>query len=386
MSTAVPLEMEQPTYQAPWKRYSSKKWKKIDWKDYYNLRQGVNNPTAFYQSIEGLKGDPKKGAKTVVNRKRGNCIACHVMPGALPGNVGIDLSTIGSWQRTDEQLFNYIFDPRIFNPNTVMPPWGANNMLTKQEIIDVVAYLQTLKTPVKFKDKNENPNQRPAPIEERDNLDEFENPGMFAVTLGEELYNKKGKTGKSCNSCHDKPAETFKKWAVTMPKVETRLNKVMGIEEFVTRHARATTGEEYLSQSKENIGLAVYLRYLSNGEAISIDISDKNTKIAMERGKALTEKKIGQFNLACTDCHVASANKWIRGQYLGAFDAGMMDHFPVFRTSKDLIWDIRKRFQWCNVSVRANELEPDAPEYGDIELYLTVKNKGKVLSVPGIRH
>jgi len=65
---------------------------------------------------------------------------------------------------------------------------------------------------------------------------------------------------------------------------------------------------------------------------------------------------------------------------------GMLDHFPTYRTSRGEIWDIRKRFQWCNVSVRANELPPDAPEYGDIELYLMIKSNGRILSVPGIRH
>jgi L-cysteine S-thiosulfotransferase len=64
----------------------------------------------------------------------------------------------------------------------------------------------------------------------------------------------------------------------------------------------------------------------------------------------------------------------------------MVDHFPLYRTSRGEIWDIRKRFQWCNVAVRANELPPDAKEYGDLELYLTQYNRGSPLSVPNIRH
>ena len=86
------------------------------------------------------------------------------------------------------------------------------------------------------------------------------------------------------------------------------------------------------------------------------------------------------------DCHSAqkSANRWVRGQWLT--DAkGYTVHFPTWRTSRNQMWDIRRRFQWCNVAIGANELPPDANEYGDLELYLTSLSNGLKLSVPGIR-
>jgi len=385
MSATVPLDLEKPAHAAPWQRYSS--WRQTDWEHFCNLRRGVAHPVSFIQTIDTpIKGDPVNGKKLVTTRKKGNCVSCHILPGAsFPGNVGINISSIGKWGLPDEFLFNYVYDARIYNPRTVMPPWGTNGVLTKTEVMDIVSYLKTLTQPVKFDSPEQNPEKRPVPVETRDNLDEFENSGMFAVDLGEKLYTQKGPKGQSCQDCHGKPEKAFAKWAVNMPKVEPRLNKVLGVEEFVTRHARVTTGAEYLAQTENNLGLAVYLRYLANGQPISINTSDMNTRIALRRGEELVSRKIGQFNMACTDCHVISAGKWIRGQYLATV-VGMMDHFPTYRTSRGEIWDIRKRFQWCNVSIRANDLPPDAPEYGDMELYLTVKNNGRILSVPGIRH
>jgi sulfur-oxidizing protein SoxA len=38
------------------------------------------------------------------------------------------------------------------------------------------------------------------------------------------------------------------------------------------------------------------------------------------------------------------------------------------------------------VAIWANELPPDAKEYGDLELYLASLNNGLKLNVPGIRH
>ena len=73
---------------------------------------------------------PANGAKLVADRNRGgSCLACHVMGPAggadLPGNVGPDLSEIGNAGREDEWLFNYVYDARVYNPETVMPPWGS---------------------------------------------------------------------------------------------------------------------------------------------------------------------------------------------------------------------------------------------------------------------
>ena len=115
--------------------------------------------------------------------------------------------------------------------------------------------------------------------------------------------------------------------------------------------------------------------------------ADAGAKEAAARGAKLMEAKIGQLNFACLDCHTPAkgALKWIRGQWLGE-SKGQVPHFPTWRTSRLEIWDIRKRLQWCGVAVRADELPPEASQYGDLELYLTSLNNGLKLNVPGIRH
>lgn len=117
------------------------------------------------------------------------------------------------------------------------------------------------------------------------------------------------------------------------------------------------------------------------------DLSSAGAKHAVRNGQALMKRKVGQLNMACVDCHTKErhANKWVRGQYL-VESKGTTAHFPTWCTSRGDIWDIRKRFQWCNVSVRANELPPDAKEYGDIELALAAINRGEKVNSPGIRH
>src|SRR5207247_10315527 len=96
------------------------------------------------------------------------------------------------------------------------------------------------------------------------------NPAMWQVEeRAPTVWKTAGPAGASCASCHSEPAQSFRTWAAAMPKWETRLNKVLGVEEFVTRHARATTGQNWLMQSEENTALSTYLRYLADLSALS---------------------------------------------------------------------------------------------------------------------
>ncbi|MGA7583647.1 MAG: sulfur oxidation c-type cytochrome SoxA [Pseudolabrys sp.] len=386
----APLETKEDASARPWKRYTG--WPTRDYSKYNTLGNLASPPAPKEpRKISGpITGDPKKGAEMVADRNRGgSCLACHVIGPAgganLPGNVAPDLSEIGNAGREDEWLFNYIYDARVYNPDTVMPPWGSHGFFDDQEIDDMVAFLKTLKSPAVFKTELDDPTKRPPPVEKRDNLDPIENPAMWAVDKAPELWKQTGSTGSSCNTCHSDPKTSFQTWAASMPKWEPRLNKALSVEEFVTRHAKATTGASWSMETDENRAMSVYLHFLANGTPIKIDTSSPEAKAAIERGKELSARKVGQLNMACTDCHGKVANHWIRGQWLGE-PKGQYDHFPTWRTSLLAIWDIRQRFQWCQVNIRADELPPDAKEYGDLEFYLATQNEGQKLSVPGIRH
>ena len=389
----APLSTDGPASARPWVRYPG--WPTRDVTKFNTLASVVSPPAprAPRQITAAVTGDAALGARLVADRGRGgSCIACHVMGPAggadLPGNVGPDLSEIGNAGRDDEWLFNYVYDARVYNPDTVMPPWGTHGIFNETEIGHIVAFLKTLRAPAQFKAALDDPQRRPAPVETRDNLDAMINPAMWAVEeRAPQLWKTEGQSGASCQSCHAAPGGAFKGWAAGMPKWEPRLQKVLGVEEFVTRHAKATTGHEWLMQSEENTALSAYLRFLANGAPIDVDITSAPAQAAYQRGKALSLRKVGALNFSCADCHSAErgSGKWIRGQWLGELK-GQLDHFPTWRTSQQSIWDIRKRFQWCQVAIWADDLPPDDSAYGDLELYLAAENAGQKLSVPGIRH
>jgi len=88
------------------------------------------------------------GKSLAFDRKKGNCLACHAIPGEpkaeSPGNIGPPLVNIKSRYPDRENLRARIWDETAVNPDSVMPPFGRNKILTEQEIDLITDYIQSL--------------------------------------------------------------------------------------------------------------------------------------------------------------------------------------------------------------------------------------------------
>ncbi|WP_300179931.1 sulfur oxidation c-type cytochrome SoxX [Bradyrhizobium sp.] len=86
-----------------------------------------------------------EGQKLAFDRGKGNCLTCHVIKGGdLPGTIGPELKDIKSKFPDRNELVAILNDETKRNPQTVMPPFGRNRILTEQEINAIVDFLQTL--------------------------------------------------------------------------------------------------------------------------------------------------------------------------------------------------------------------------------------------------
>lgn len=85
-----------------------------------------------------------QGACLVVNRRKGNCTACHQIAGIPSGNIAPPLVAMKQRFPDKARLRAQISDAREFNPNTVMPPFGSHNILTPDEIDKVVEFVLAL--------------------------------------------------------------------------------------------------------------------------------------------------------------------------------------------------------------------------------------------------
>ena len=74
------------------------------------------------------------------------CQACHFFEGTeQAGTVGPPFVAMKQRFPDREKLRNIIFDPHFYiKPYSMMPPFGRNELLTKEQIDKVVEFLYTL--------------------------------------------------------------------------------------------------------------------------------------------------------------------------------------------------------------------------------------------------
>ncbi|EIC29793.1 sulfur oxidation c-type cytochrome SoxX [Methylomicrobium album] len=87
----------------------------------------------------------KDGKQLAFDRNKGNCLACHAIDGGeSPGDIGPPLAALKTRFKDKAPLREQIFNATRFNPETSMPPFGRNKILTTGEIDRIVDYLWSL--------------------------------------------------------------------------------------------------------------------------------------------------------------------------------------------------------------------------------------------------
>lgn len=87
----------------------------------------------------------EQGRELAFKRSKGNCLACHMIEGGeLMGNYGPPLLAMKTRFPDRAVLRSQIWDAATRNPDTRMPPFGRNHILTEEEIDLVTNYIHTL--------------------------------------------------------------------------------------------------------------------------------------------------------------------------------------------------------------------------------------------------
>jgi L-cysteine S-thiosulfotransferase len=121
-----------------------------------------NGIPAIPAPLTGKPGDPEEGKNVVIERRLGNCLACHEV-GALAaeefhGEIGPSLDGVaGRWDAATLRMIvvnaKMVFGDatampafyRVDGLNRVRPEFAGKPILTAAQVEDVVAYLATLK-------------------------------------------------------------------------------------------------------------------------------------------------------------------------------------------------------------------------------------------------
>jgi sulfur-oxidizing protein SoxA len=330
-------------------------------------------------------GDARRGKVLAYASEKGNCLACHVLEadGEQPGNVGPNLSAYSKTDRTAAYVFQQLWDARVHNAKTTMPPFGTNGILSAPEVADIVAYLRTL--------KHASTPDYPAPA-----------PGRNFVVAGDDLsladhyldqgkvqFEQPGPSGKSCASCHAEK-HSLRGAATRYPVYDHAAARPITLEERINACRASRMRLPLLAPNNEALNaVSGYVKYLSHGMPVRVAAEGDGARRALARGQALFLKKAGRLNLACADCHVAAAGRWLRGQHLTAIQPGAAERavatkYPTHHIGRHELGfvSLQQRIEHCQAITQVLPLEPGSREYTDLEYYLTWLANGSPLLAP----
>ena len=124
-----------------------------------NIKFGENGEVEL--ALTGVAGDAANGRKLFMNRKKGNCLACHVnsemAEQTFHGEVGPDLDGVANrWGAAElrgilvnsKNMFEGTIMPAFYKDsgyNRILKKFDGKTILSAQEVEDLLAYVMTLR-------------------------------------------------------------------------------------------------------------------------------------------------------------------------------------------------------------------------------------------------
>ncbi len=241
----------------------------------------------------------------------------------------------------------------------------------------------------------EPPSRQRAPDERRSGLDfmspalqalqrdDGQNPAMLWVQDGAALWRTPaGASGKRCADCHGETAQSLRGVAARYPAWDSLsgqpLNLAGRINQCRQRHQQAPA---LATEQADLLALAAYVGLQSRGLPVAPP-ADARLQPLRAQGQVLWQQRLGQLNLACSQCHDALA-----GQRLGgaAIPQGHATGYPSYRLEWQGLGSLQRRLRGCVVGVRAEPFAPDATEWLALEAWLALRAAGMAVETPAVR-
>jgi sulfur-oxidizing protein SoxA len=213
--------------------------------------------------------------------------------------------------------------------------------------------------------------------------DDATNPGMLWVLDGEALWGRKaGAAEKACADCHGEAGKSMKGVAARFPVFDFSIKRLINLDQRInlcrTERQKAPALQP---ESRELLALSAYLGRQSRGQPIDIAVPEQ-AKPFLESGRAAFNRRQGQLNLSCTQCHDGLAGSKLAGNPIPqAHPTG----YPIYRLEWQGLGSLQRRLRNCFIGVRAEPYAYGAPEFVELEYYLMWRARGMKLETPAVR-
>ena len=214
--------------------------------------------------------------------------------------------------------------------------------------------------------------------------DDFENPAMVAVDYARDLWEEPmGASAKSCADCHGDVEGSMAGFRANMPKWNEEAGKPWSLEHWINwsieTHAEA---DPWKWESPEMLAMTALIGLQSRGEPMGVQ-TDGPMAEWIEKGKDLYYTRVGQLDMACSQCHEDNYGQMIRADHLSQ---GNINGFPTYRFKWSGLGSLHRRFSGCMKNIRAEPYKRGSDEFVALEAYLASRGAGLSIETPSVRN
>jgi sulfur-oxidizing protein SoxA len=213
--------------------------------------------------------------------------------------------------------------------------------------------------------------------------DDAANPGMLAVLEGEALWRRAdGKTGRSCADCHGDARHGMAGVAARYPAFDAARGRPVDLEQRINLcRTERQQASALPHESPELLALTAHVAHQSRGRPIAV-ADDARTRPFIAAGRGIFERRQGQLNLSCAQCHDGNWGRRLAGVPIPqAHPTG----YPIYRLEWQGLGSLRRRLRNCLIGMRAEPYPDDAPEIVDLQLFLAWRARGLPIETPAVR-
>lgn len=212
--------------------------------------------------------------------------------------------------------------------------------------------------------------------------DDAANPGMLWVQEGEALWNvKAGAAGKSCAGCHGDATQSMRGVAARYPAADAKGSLANLSQRINACRVGQQRAPALAFESRDLLALEAYVGRQSRGLPVAVS-ADARARPLLDAGRATFERRMGQVNLSCAQCHDARAGMKLAGNTIPqAHPTG----YPLYRLEWQALGSLSRRIRNCMIGTRAEPFAYGSSEMVGLEYYLLWRARGMLLETPAVR-
>ena len=260
---------------------------------------------------------------------------------------------------------------------------GANAASPQDDQAKVVNYLMNKYPDIKLEDYVYGALAfSPDSKSQYDSVMEFP-PFVSVLDKGEKMWSTPFKNGKTYADCLPNGGKMI---AGNYPMFDESKGKVVTFEDTINA-CRVANGETaYKLGGDEMDVLTSYVRTLSDGMKMNIQVNSAAAQKAFDAGKETYYGRAGQLNFSCANCHIDAAGNNLRSEILSPV-VGQAVHWPVFRGKDggDKPTTLQSRYVGCFKQVRHVSDKEGSEMLNNLEYFHSALSNGLELKASVFR-